>query len=165
MTSVPLRRYPRSVGLSAVGLSELMERRRLLATHGTARIFQLEPDVYHLEFDDHLTVGDLKASYESVWSASSFRQPYGLILQPSSGDVTYDPELRNYPGDDPLHIPGKVGVVVTDRAVSKMVVSAIGLALRLKGGIVLVARPDLEGAYTTVREVLDKEPAGAGESA
>lgn len=107
-------------------------KRRIRAEHiGTVEqlvLFRVDPGIYVQEVRGHLTADAMERSLRTAWSRPDFRTPYGVVHILESG-LTYDRDMRDFP-DRPNIVTAIASAVVTDNALFRMVVSAIGLASR-----------------------------------
>lgn len=129
---------------------------RLRAEHvGTVEqlaLFRVEPGIYVQEVRGHLTADLMERSLRTAWSRPDFRTPYGVVHLLESS-LTYDRDMRDFP-DRPNVVAAVVSAVVTENPLFRMVVSAVGLASRMKRGTRVSAHADVLDAVATVRSLL-----------
>lgn len=126
---------------------------RLRAEHlGTVEgltLYRVEPGVYVQEVRGHLTAALMERSLRTAWDRPDFTTPYGVVHVIDAG-ITYDADIREFP-DRPGIIAAAASVVVTDNALLRMVVAAIGIASRIKRGTRVSAYDDVLAAVEAVR--------------
>jgi hypothetical protein len=112
-------------------------------------IHLVEPGVYVQEIEGHLDADTMERSLKMAWSRPDFVHPYGVVHVIAPG-VTYSPDMREFP-DRPGVEPAVASAVVTDSAMHRMVLAALGIASRLKRGTRISAHSDVLEAIEAVR--------------
>lgn len=112
-------------------------------------LFLVEPGVYVQEVRGHLTADAMERSLRAAWSRPDFVRPYGVVHVLAS-DLTYDSDLRSFP-DRPGIEAAVASAVVTDNALHRMVIAAVGIASRMKRGTRVSAHSDVPAALEAVR--------------
>jgi hypothetical protein len=138
------------------GKGQLDWRARVRAEHiGTVEqlaLYRVERGVYVQEVRGHLTADAMERSLRAAWTRADFSVPYGVV-HILDGALTYDPDVREFP-DRPNIVPAVASAVVTDNRLLRMVVSAIGIASRIKRGTRVSAHDDVVEAVAAVRSLL-----------
>jgi hypothetical protein len=127
---------------------------RHLGVHGKSSAWQIDQQLYVFELDGHVTSDVMYGLFQACWQSPGFEKPYGVIGM-VSGDLTYDPDLREFSDRAGLVSAAAVGLVV-ERVLARMVLSAVGLATRLKHGTDLSSHATFIEAHDAVRAVLAK---------
>ncbi len=129
---------------------------RLRAEHvGTVEglaLHRVEPGIYVQEVRGHLTAALMERSLRMAWERPDFTTPYGVI-HILDGRLTYDNDMREFP-DRPGIVSAVASAVVTDNMLLRMVVSAIGIASRIKRGTRVSAHDDVLAAVDEVRRLV-----------
>ena len=112
-------------------------------------LFLVEPGVYVQEIAGHLTADAMERSLREAWSRRDFERPYGVV-HVIAPDVTYDADLRTFP-DRPGIEAAVASAVVTESALHRMVISAMGIASRIKRGTRVSSHSDVADALGAVR--------------
>jgi hypothetical protein len=134
---------------------EALRARRVGETDGLV-MWHVEPGLYVQEVSGHLTADGMERSLRQVWGRDDFVTPYGVVhvMHP---DTTYDNDIRDFP-DRPNIVPAVASAVVTDNRLHRMVLSALGIASRLKRGTRVSAHSGVVEAVEHVRGLLRSGP-------
>lgn len=123
-----------------------------IGTVGGLVLFRVEPGIYVQEVRGHVSADLMERSLRAAWNRRDFEAPYGVVHILDSA-LTYDRDLRDFP-DRPNIVTAVASAVVTDNSLLRMVVSAIGIASRIKRGTRVSAHDDVLDAIDAVRRLL-----------
>lgn len=122
---------------------------RLLADLGEVKSYALSTSVYVMEFAGHLTGEQVYRGFDACWRSPGFSRPYGVVAVLDE-TATYDRSVREFGGRSDL-VPAAAVGVVTSRSIRGMVISAIGLAVRVQHGTLMATYPNFNAALQAVR--------------
>ena len=117
-------------------------------------LHRVERGVYVQEVGGHVTADLMERSLRTAWDRADFTTPYGVV-HILDERLTYDHDMRMFP-ERPNIVPAVASAVVTQNRLQRMVVSAVGIASRIKRGTLVSAHDDVLDAVIRVRRLVSR---------
>lgn len=113
---------------------------------------EVESRIYELSVDTHLTRRIIDAALDDIWSRPDWGQPWGLVVRVTPR-VTYDSDIRTtpVPPDDRRAVGA---AIVTPKAMHRVVISTIALALRISSQFLLSAHEERDDALRQISKAV-----------
>jgi hypothetical protein len=128
------------------------EESRTLLDDPTLRVEAVPGRVYVAWISGHFSLETMATVLDAAWGDPKWKQPWGLVLHIAEG-VTYDTDLRHHAMPPPNR--RAVGTaIVSAKQVHRMVVSSIGIGMRLAHGFHLSAHAEVEAGIAAQRQVV-----------
>jgi hypothetical protein len=125
---------------------------QLLQSDGEMRVTEHAGRIFVITVHVRLTRGLLARALQIIWRRSSWRQPWGLVVELPEG-TTYDSDVRKHemPPDDRRAVGT---AVITSNPVHRMVISSIGIAYRAVSRFVISAHSSLADGISAQRALV-----------
>lgn len=109
--------------------------------------------IYELSVDTHLTRSIVDETLQHIWSRPDWQQPWGLLVTVTP-QVTYDSDIRStpVPADDRRAVGA---AIVTPKAMHRVVISTIALALRISNKFSLSAHDERDEGLEEIRSAVE----------